>query len=293
MKISKVFLFLIFVLIGLSFPERVFYLMGTYLIVDIDEKKVYELYRYMKSIEEKLSDFIEDSEISLINKNAGIKPVRVSSETFEAIKVALEIAEKTEGAYDPTVGSYTVNFLRKKAIDKDKALALINYKDVVLNEEEKTVFLKKKGMALDLGGIGKGYALELAKRFIGLSEGFIALSGDLTVWGQERLLGIYNPINGGILLQAVNREDLCMSSSGNYRRKHILGEEGNLLQVTVVHKNCAVADALATALYVSRKKEKILKKFPDAGVLYLYDNGSLYMNDKFRKYFKVILFKYD
>ncbi|RUM31007.1 MAG: FAD:protein FMN transferase, partial [Aquifex sp.] len=134
------FLFsLFFLLISFVPAERIFYLMGTYLIVDEVKGKEIELYRYMKSLEEKLSHYIENSEISKINRNAGVRAVRVSEETFEVLRIAFEIAEKTEGFFDPTVGSYTVNYKMKNLIPLQKAKALINYRNLVLNEKEKEV----------------------------------------------------------------------------------------------------------------------------------------------------------
>jgi len=153
--------------------------MGTYLIVGELEDKEIELCRYMKSLEKKLSHYIENSEISKINRNAGIRAVRVSEETFEVLKISFEIAEKTDGFFDPTVGSYTINYKMENLIPPEKAKALINYRNLVLNEKEKEVFLKGKFMALNLGGIGKGYAIEKAYEFLKTKKGFLALAGDL------------------------------------------------------------------------------------------------------------------
>lgn len=114
-------LILLFLLINFLFAERVFYLMGTYLILDELRGKEVAVYKYMKKLEEKLSHFIPDSEISRINENAGIKPVKVSKETYEILKISKEIAEKTYGYFDPTVGSYTVNFKMKKINFREKS----------------------------------------------------------------------------------------------------------------------------------------------------------------------------
>ncbi|GAB6066181.1 FAD:protein FMN transferase [Aquifex pyrophilus] len=271
---------MIFLLLLLSFlfAERVFYLMGTYLITDNIEGKEVKVYRYLRGLEEKISHFIPESDVSQINRNADIKSVKVSRETYELVKISLEMARKTYGYFDPTVGSYTIN----------KKKELINYRNVVLRDGK--VFLKKRGMALDFGGIGKGYALDKAKEFLKTEKGFLALSGDMAIWGHTREIGIYNPLTKGILLKAKNKGDVCISTSGNYFRKHIIGKEGNKLQVTVLHERCAVADALATALFASPEGEikKILRNFPKAGVLILYKDGSLYINKAFREYLKDI-----
>lgn len=146
-------------------------------------------------------------------------------------------------------------------------------------------------MALDLGGIGKGFAVQKAYEYIKTEKGFIALAGDMKVWGHKRKLAVYNPINGKILAEGVNKKDLCLSTSGNYFRKHILGKSKRVLQITVAHENCTVADALATALFASpeKEREKILKNFPEAAVLILYTDGSLFVNGKFRDFFEYLI----
>ncbi|WP_461829438.1 FAD:protein FMN transferase, partial [Aquifex sp.] len=192
---------------------------------------------------------------------------------------------------DPTVGSYTINHLRKKILPKEKALTLINCEDIELHPQERKVFLKKKGMALDLGGIGKGYALEVIARKLEVSRGFLALSGDIKVWGERRVVGVYNPMNGEVLAYLVNAKDFCISTSGNYRRKHILGSS-DFLQVTVVHESCTYADAYATAIFSGG--EKLLKKLIDdgeLGILVLYPDGRILLNHTFTRFFSEIHFQ--
>lgn len=272
------------------FSGRTFYLMGTYFEAEVEGKEL-KAYKLGRELEEKLSDFIETSEISRINRNAGIKPVKVSRETYEVIRLSLEVCEETGGAFDPTVGSYTVNFLRKRVLSKEEALSLINCKHVKLYPKERKVYLSKKGMALDLGGIGKGYALEVIARKLNIKRGFLALSGDIKVWGERRVVGVYNPINGKVLAYLVNEKDFCISTSGNYRRKHILGSS-DFLQVTVVHENCTYADAYATAIFSGG--EKLLKKLMDKkelGILVLYPNGKVLLNHTFTTFFSEIHFQ--
>lgn len=279
--------------ISLSFPiQRVFYLMGTYVVVDLPtEEDAYRAYRFMKSIEEKISDFIPTSEVSKINRNAGIRAVEVSEPVLEVIKRSLEVSEKTYGYFDITVGSLTINHKRKGLISEAEALDLINFRDLVIKGH--SVFLRKKNMAIDLGGIGKGFVVEKTYRWLGTKKGFIGAAGDMKVWGQEKILAIRNPISGGSLVQMINSEDLCLSTSGNYLREHIKQKDKRLVQITVVHKDCTLADAYSTALFSMPKelRRKFLRENPDIGVLELYYNGDVYVNSRFREFFKLILFK--
>jgi len=149
----------------------------------------------------------------------------------------------------------TLRARRLGEISEDEARNLMNYKKVRV--EGSSVFLQEKGMAIDLGGIGKGFAIQKAYEFIKTDKVFIAMAGDLQVWGHKGLLAVYNPINGKILAQGYNKKDLCLSTSGNYRREHIIGKGSNILQVTVAYEDCTLTDGLSTALFAMDDKKKM------------------------------------
>lgn len=283
---------LIFILIFTGFKysvaeEKVFRSMGTYLIVDTDGYQ-YEIYRYVSDLEHLLSDYIEDSEISEINSLAGKSCVKVSPETVEVIKKSIEISELTNGAFDITVGAITINHRRKGIIDLNTAKSLVDYRQIKIEDDK--VCLPKEGMAIDLGGIGKGFAVEkVYQKFNSkLDKGFVALAGDLKVWGHKRQLGIYNPLNKGILAKMVNKKDLCMSTSGNYFQEHIIGKQTDIVQVTVVYDDCSYTDAISTAIFAMEKKdrEKFLEENQQFGIFILYKDGSVWINKAFMSYFE-------
>jgi thiamine biosynthesis lipoprotein len=282
-------LFLFLFLFAFS-QEKVFHLMGTYAIIDLPSEKAYQAYRFMKGLEEKLSDYIEDSEVSKINQKAGVEPVEVSADTLEIIKKSLWLSELTEGAFDITVGAITIKARRLREISEDEVRNLVNYKRVKV--EGSSVFLEEKGMAIDLGGIGKGFAIQKAYEFIKTDKGFIAIAGDLRVWGHKRLLAVYNPINGKILAQGYNKKDLCLSTSGNYRREHIVGKSGKLLQVTVAYEDCTLTDGLSTALFAmdDKKRWDFIERHPQFGYLLLFSDGSVYVNRTFLEFFESLEF---
>ncbi|RMH79692.1 MAG: FAD:protein FMN transferase [Acidobacteria bacterium] len=286
----KTFLGLLFLGSSVLAQERLFHLMGTYAVLELPKDKEYEAYRYMRSLEEKLSDYMDSSEISRINALAGKSCAKVSKETIGVIKKALKVSSFTGGAFDITVGSYTINYGRKGILSEEGAKALIDYRKVRVEKDR--VCLKEEGMALDLGGIGKGYAVQKAYEHLRTSWGFISIAGDIKVWGHRRLLGIFNPINNSLLAQGHNSRDLCLSTGGNYLRRHILGKENNLIQVTVAHKDCALADAIETALLAmdDKEREAFLMKNPSVGVMLLFKDGSLYVNNAFVSYFEGLLF---
>ncbi|RME12390.1 MAG: FAD:protein FMN transferase [Aquificota bacterium] len=259
--------------------------MGTYALIELPEGREYEAYRYMKSLEEKLSDYIQTSEVSAINQRAGQDCVEVSEDTLEVIRKALEVSKTTYGFFDITVGSYTINHRRKKLLGEEEARKLIDYRRLKI--EANRVCLLEKGMAIDLGGIGKGYTVQKVYERLKTPWGFVSIAGDMKVWGHSRLLAVYNPINGQILAQGYNAKDLCLSTGGNYFRRHILGRENSLVQATVAYSDCTITDALETALLAmdDESRERFLRENPHIGVLLLFRDGSLYVNRAFMDYF--------
>lgn len=269
--------------------EKVFNIMGTYLIIDT-EKYHYDIYRYILSLEKILSDYIEYSDISKINNSAGDGCVEVSEETIDIIRKSIHISELTNGAFDITVGSITINYKRKGTLQFEEAKNLINYKDIEIVNNK--VCLRRKGMAIDVGGIGKGYAIEKSyQKFKDrIDKGFIALAGDMRVWGQRRKIGIYNPINKNIIATLINKIDICVSTSGNYFQEHIVGNSTDLLQVTVAYTECSYADAISTAIFAMEKKhrENFLSYNKDFAIFILYKDGSIWLNKKFLEYFDIL-----
>ncbi|MCX7760856.1 MAG: FAD:protein FMN transferase [Hydrogenothermaceae bacterium] len=270
--------------------EKVFNVMGTYLIVDT-KKYNYEIYRYISYLDKILSDYRDDSDIEKINSVAGKECVEVSPETLEVIKQAVYVSELTGGYFDITVGSVTINYKRKNILPRETAFNLIDYRNIKI--ENNKVCLTKEGMAIDLGGIGKGYAVEKAyQRYKDkLPTGFIAIAGDLKVWGQKRRLGIYNPQTKDILAEVINKKDVCLSTSGNYFQDHIIGKPTEILQITVAYTDCSITDALSTGIFSMDRenREKFLKDNQDFGVFILFKDGSIWFNSKFRSYFDIIL----
>jgi len=134
--------------------------------------------------------------------------------------------------------------------------------------------------------------VEKAYRHTSAEWGFIGIAGDMKVWGHRRVLGVKDPLGGGIFLLMLNVKDLCLSTSGNYYREHIKGKDPELVQLTVVFENCTLADAFATALFSMDREQRrrFLAENPRVGVLEIYRDGSFYINGSFLTYFDSIFF---
>ena len=186
----------------------------------------------IRRIEKVLTTFKDDSETNLINQNAGVEPVKVSEEVFSLIERSKRISDITQGAFDISYGSIDKrlwNFDKTMTSLPDPKLAkqmvrLINYRNIILDNKEQTVFLKEKGMRIGFGGIGKGYAAEMAKAVMqnaGVNSGVVNASGDLTAWGFQPdgkpwTIGIVHPDAAHLPFSYMNITDRAVATCGNY-----------------------------------------------------------------------------
>eukprot|EP01136_Pigoraptor_vietnamica_P011026 Opistho-1_new@49385 len=234
----------------------------------------------IKRIEQLFTTFKADSQTNLINDNAGIKPVKVDSEVFELIERSIAISKITQGAFDISYGSIdkslwnfdkTMTELPSPELAK-KMVHLINYNNIILDREDGTVFLKKKGMRIGFGGIGKGYAAEMAKNRLienKVQSGIINASGDLTAWGKQPngkpwTIGIANPDQPESAFSYLEISGKAVATSGNYEKyilidgkkySHTIDPKTGLpitgiKSVTVISGNAEFADAMATPIAV-------------------------------------------
>ena len=240
------------------------------------DKAVEEIQR----IERVLTTFNDESETALINQNAGIEPVNVSEEVFRLIERSKRISQITQGAFDITYGSIDKklwNFDKTMTSLPDPLLAkkmvrLINYRNIILDEENKTVFLKEKGMRIGFGGIGKGYAAEMAKAVMqnaGITSGVVNASGDLAAWGHQPngkpwTIGIVHPDAAHLPFSYMNVTNMAVATSGNYEKfviidgkkfSHTINPRTGLpvrgiKSVTIISPNAELCDALATPVTI-------------------------------------------
>ena len=234
----------------------------------------------IKRIEKLLTTFSDDSETNSINANAGIKPKAVSRETFNLIQRSLRISALTQGAFDISYGSVDKrlwNFDQHMTEFPDKETAkkmvrLINYKNIVLDDEKCTVYLREKGMRIGFGGIGKGYAAERAKQVLklnGVESGVVNASGDLTTWGlqpngNQWTIAIANPNCSHEAFSYMEISNMAAATSGNYEKfvmiggikySHTINPQTGLpvtgiKSVTIITTNAELADALATPVTI-------------------------------------------
>jgi thiamine biosynthesis lipoprotein len=234
----------------------------------------------IKRIERLFTTFDDASQVNQINKFAGIKPVRVDKEVFDLVERSKKISSITQGAFDITYGSIDRslwNFDASMTSLPDqktarKLVRLINYRNVILDEKNCTVFLKEKGMRIGFGGIGKGYAAERAKQLLkykGVESGIVNAAGDLTTWGCQPggapwTIAIADPNASTKLFSYLNITDMSIATSGNYEKyvmidgkkySHTIDPKTGfpvtgVKSVTIVCSNAEIADALATPVMI-------------------------------------------
>jgi thiamine biosynthesis lipoprotein len=258
-------------------------------------------------LEQLMSTWIPGSDVSRINREAGVRPVDVSTEVRDVLKTARQISEWTGGKFDVTFGALTG--LWKFDHDQDNVIpdlrevrrrvALIDYRAIQIDEASGTVFLPRKGMSIHLGGIGKGYAIDRGAAILrgrGVRNFMIQSGGDMYVAGHKDgrpwLLAIQDPRGApNAAFAELALSDGTFSTSGDYERyflkngrryHHILdpatGEPaGGTRSVTIVSNLAVFADGLSTGVFVMGPDAgmDLIERLPDVEGVIVPDTGEV------------------
>ena len=265
----------------------------------------------IQRIEKLLTTFSNDSITAKINEMAGIQAVEVDDEVFQLIKRAQFISKITQGAFDISYGSLDKKFwnfdLQMTSLpnpnEAKKSVALINYENIILDETNQTVFLKNKGMRIGFGGIGKGYAAEMAKKKLieaNVESGIVNASGDLSAWGfQENgepwTIGIADPNQKNAIFSAFKITNRAVATSGNYEKFVIINNKkyshtidpktgypvSGIKSVTILAENAEIADALATPVTVMGIDIGLdfINQLKNIGCIIVDDNNKTYFSN--------------
>ncbi len=265
-------------------------------------------------IERLISSWDVNSQTSSINKNAGIQPVKVDEELFLLIKRAMHISKLTDGAFDISYASmdriwkFDGSMTEMPSEDEiENSVVKVGYENIVLNEEEHTVFLKLKGMKIGFGGIGKGYAADKAKRLLksnGVSGGIINASGDLNSWGkqvdgEDWQVAIKNPLNKNKMFVLLPIYEQAVVTSGNYEKNvtfngrtytHIIDPRtgypsSGIVSVSVLSSSAELADALATSIFVMGKEVglDLINQLKAVECIIVDDKGKVHYSNSINK----------
>jgi thiamine biosynthesis lipoprotein len=262
----------------------------------------------IRRIEKLLTTFDQSSQTNQVNDQAGIAPVKVDREVFDLVARSLKISQLTQGAFDISYGSIDKklwNFDRNMTelpdpITAKQMVRLINYRNVILDEKNTTIFLKERGMRIGFGGIGKGYAAERAKQVLienGVTSGIVNASGDLAAWGRqpdgsEWTIGIADPDAADLPFSYLNITDMSVATSGNYEKFVMIGGKKyshtinprtglpvtGIKSVTIISPNAEVSDAMATPLMIMGIKVglDLINQIRGIGCVIIDDNNRIY-----------------
>lgn len=263
----------------------------------------------------RLSAFKKDSEISRINQAAGFHFVKVHSDTFCMIKAALRFSQLSEGTFDisarPLVELWGIG-RKGDWVPSSGEIAvgkqLVDFKDIVLDEQSESVMLRRPLQALDLGGIAKGYAADEVRRILlehECTDALINLGGTVITLGAPRTVGIQDPRKeAGIPMGKLQIANRALVTSGSYekyfirdgiRYHHIIDPRtgspacSGLLGVTLVGDSAMELDALSTAVFILgiQKGLKLLEKSGIEAV-FIDESSDVFATPGLKEIFKLI-----
>jgi FAD:protein FMN transferase len=259
-------------------------------------------------LEELLSTWIATSELSHVNAAAGREAIRISPDTMHILKASLEMARLTEGGFNilvgPAVEAWSV--LDRQQVPAEAVLQavrpLTDLRSLHLNAEQGTAYLDKIGMRVDVGGIGKGYAADMATvamQKAGATAGVVALSGDIKTFGRlpggiKFPFGIRHPRREEAVLAFVDLQDEAISTAGDYERyferegrryHHILDPvtlqpARDCQSVTIVARDGITADGLDTGVFVMGRERglALIERLPEVGAIIVDREGKIWIS---------------
>ncbi len=236
-------------------------------------------FKEIDRLELMISSWRDDSETARINRAAGQAPVAVSPELFNLIRRSLKVSQLTEGAFDISFAGMgklwdfkAVNPVIPDPQAIQNALRHVDYRNIVLDPESQTVFLKEPGMRIGFGGIGKGYGANRAVFILksyGVTGGVVNAGGDLVAFGLDEggepwRVSIAHPREKKRVMARLRLTEQAVVTSGDYERfimvdgkrySHIINPKTGypaheLVSVTIICPDAELADALATATFV-------------------------------------------
>lgn len=275
----------------------------------------------LAELDQMLSLYQEDSDIDRINQSAGQAPVRVNEYTFTLLSAAKEYCERSEGLFDITIAPLTTlwgigsdHARVPEPAELDAALALVDHRALILDEAEQTAFLQEPGMAIDLGGVAKGYMAaaigEIYEEY-GVTGAIVSIGGNICTYGEKPngdgyVLGIRDPLgrSESSILGTLQTGDTVVATSGAYERyleqdgtiyHHILDPKTgypaktDLLSVTVISPDGGLADYLSTVLFMAGSEAiESYRNHEDFQVIVVDAEKRVHLSDSLKDAFELV-----
>ncbi len=275
------------------------------------ERNIDQAIAEITRIENLISEWRPETQISQVNQNAGIKPVKVDKEVFDLTKKGLYFSKLTDGAFDISIVAMDKIWKFDDSMDElpseqaiKESVRNVGYQNIILDSTNSTIFLKNPGMKIGFGSIGKGYAADKTRdlmKSMGVKAGIIDASGDISTWGNQPdgkpwAIGINNPFNDHKMAAILYFKENAVTTSGSYekyaeihgkRYSHIMNPKTGypstgLTSVTITGPNATMANGFSTSVMVLGEKDglKLLKPFPEYHYLLITDKGKIIKNIK-------------
>ncbi len=305
--------------------ENTEFLMGTVCTIKIYNKNksqaLHDGFSRIKTLARQITVNQSGSEIDKINKYAGQKPVKVSPAIYRLCKIAYHYSQNSEGSFDMAIGPITslwrIGFPdahKPKQSQISARLPLVNYHNVKFNDQKHTVYLQKKGMKLDLGGIAKGFITDEVKKTLqkdGVSSAIIDLGGNVYVLGvsptnhDNWTVGIQDPkASRGTAIGSLPTKNKTIVTSGIYERYLKIGKtiyshlmdpktgypfQNNLMGVSIVTKKSVDGDALSTATFDKGLKQgyQYIERKKNTDAIFITKDRKVYVTSGLQKEFKL------
>jgi len=267
------------------------------------EAAITSVFDDMKRIDRLMSTWKEETEISKVNREGSKHPVKISQELFRLLQVSVEYSELTHGAFDITYASVGYLYDFKKGVHPDQkaieqALPGINWRHMVLDVKNTTVFFTRPGMRIDLGGIAKGYSVDRGIEILqkqGITRAMVNAGGDTRIlgdrFGKPWVVGVRDPDHEGKMFLRLPLSDTAFSTSGDYERyfdedgkrfHHIIdpktGDSARKVRsVTVISGTATRTDALTKSVFIMGAEEGIafINTLPDVDAVAVAPDGKV------------------
>lgn len=307
------------------YSERQF-LMGTYVQVKIynqgKEDVLKKAFDRIGVLDREITVNEKGSEVDEINDQAGVKPVKVSSDVYDLIKAAVDYTEDSNGGFDLAIGPITqlwhIGFddaRKPEQSEIDQELKKVDYKRIVLNDKEQTVYLEEKGMSLDLGAIAKGYITDEVVNVLkenGVTSAIVDLGGNVYVLGDNPKsesgnwkVGIQDPNEArNTVVGTVEEKNKSLVTSGIYERYLKVGDDvyhhlfnsktgypfdNDIAGVTIVSDTSIAGDALSTAVFSKGVKDGMayVDSMDGVDAIFITKDDSIYISKGLKNNFKL------
>jgi thiamine biosynthesis lipoprotein len=255
----------------------------------------------MRRIDELMSHYKPDSELSQINLRAAQEPVAVDRELFDLLKLSLHFSEITDGAFDITYAGVGRLYdyrrhIRPTEAEIQAALPTVNWRNLILDPDKLTVKFAMPGMRIDVGGIGKGYAVDRCigiLQSLGITHALVTAGGDSRIIGDRDgrpwVVGIRHPDDPNKIVTRLPLVDTAMSTSGDYYRffdeggvryHHIIDPHtghsaSRVRSATILGPTATETDGLSKTAFVlgAEKTLELINRMPKFDAIFITPEG--------------------